>query len=234
MSTVASLLAFVQVAALAVLALYDLGQMFVHRFSRLSRIQSERTQRSVFSWLVILSGLQLQVLQHWRSEEPFRSWKLTWYVPLLASLSSQQQLMTRSKGAIASPRIGNAALANAITNQGMGGQSRNYRVSHRLDSVPNAPDRTLFPAFVHIDPVYIIDSASGATASINDIRRDDNSTLKDNDVPLRTTFNQRIDAHTWYFNNISLCNTATTGRVAYPFANLTEVIRYTEAQSWVT
>jgi hypothetical protein len=149
---------------------------------------------------------------------------------LLTSFSSQQRLITRLQGAIASPRIGNAALANAITSQGIGSQSRNYRVSHRLDSVPNAPDRTLFPAFVHIDPVYIINSASRATVSINDITRDDNSALKDNDVPTRTTLTQRIDAHTWYFNNISLCNTAITGRVAYPFADLTEVVRYTEAQ----
>ncbi|EOD50331.1 putative lipase precursor protein [Neofusicoccum parvum UCRNP2] len=95
------------------------------------------------------------------------------------------------------PRIGPAAISDYITNQAGG----NYRVTHLNDPVPRLP--TLNMGYVHISPEYYISSANNVAVTANDITvYTGNSNLSGN---AQWGLNVDVNAHLWYFNDISAC-----------------------------
>lgn len=94
------------------------------------------------------------------------------------------------------PRVGPAALSDYITAQG-----NNYRVTHLNDPVPRLP--TLNMGYVHISPEYYISSANNVAVTANDINTYvGNSNLSGN---AQWGLNVDVNAHLWYFNDISAC-----------------------------
>ena len=100
------------------------------------------------------------------------------------------------------PRIGGSTISNYITNQNKGG---NFRVTHYDDPVPRLPPLLL--GFVHISPEYYIDTGNYVPVTAADITE-----LTGSINLLGNTGNigdgVDLDAHGWYFNNISSCDTS--------------------------
>ena len=96
------------------------------------------------------------------------------------------------------PRLGNEALATYITNQNKGG---NYRVTHTNDIVPKLPPTLL--GYHHFSPEYFISSADEATVTTADVTE---VTGIDATGGNDGTDGTSIDAHRWYFINISACS----------------------------
>ena len=98
------------------------------------------------------------------------------------------------------PRIAGSGLSDYITNQGKGA---NFRTTHYDDPVPMTPPQ--FFGFVHISPVYHIDTANDIPVTANDIRK-----LDGDNTGNTANAGNLIDtpAHGWYFNKISACDTS--------------------------
>jgi len=95
-----------------------------------------------------------------------------------------------------SPRIGGKAISDYISAQ----SSKNYRVTHLNDPVPHLPPEIL--GFVHISPEYYISSANYVPVTTTDVTE-----YVGDDETQGNTGQDTIDvnAHGWYFNNISDC-----------------------------
>ncbi|KAK2756508.1 hypothetical protein FQN54_005401 [Arachnomyces sp. PD_36] len=95
------------------------------------------------------------------------------------------------------PRVGDENLAAYLTSQDLG---RSYRVTHTADPVPRLPPR-LF-GYSHTSPEYWITSDTGVEVTTKDIEV---ITETDSDDGNAGTGGLDIDAHGWYFNDISAC-----------------------------
>jgi hypothetical protein len=95
-------------------------------------------------------------------------------------------------------------------------------------------------SFAHISPVYSIKSASKKPVTRNDIERIDNNPFIENKQDLdllkgsiKFKFTQAVDAHTWYFNNVSYCynvaGTAITTKL-WPFEDVQQAVRFTTSE----
>lgn len=109
----------------------------------------------------------------------------------------------RKKGYIAAlytfgaPRLGGPTVSQFITNQPGG----NYRVTHDDDPVPNVPP--IWLGYNHISPEYWIKTGNNVPVTANDIQVCDglaNIQCNGGQVSLD------VEAHLWYFNDISACN----------------------------
>ena len=98
------------------------------------------------------------------------------------------------------PRIGGSEISDYITAQDKGG---NYRVTHYDDPVPRLPPLLL--GFRHISPEYYIGSGDyvPVTSADVDVYTGDVN-FGGNTGNLRSL--DDLDAHEWYFNNISHCD----------------------------
>ncbi|KAL4978928.1 Alpha/Beta hydrolase protein [Aspergillus desertorum] len=94
-----------------------------------------------------------------------------------------------------SPRVGNEALAQYITDQGA-----NYRVTHTNDIVPRLPPM-LF-GFSHLSPEYWITSDNGATPTTTDIQVIEGVGSRDGNAGEAA---QSVEAHSWYLIDINAC-----------------------------
>lgn len=73
-------------------------------------------------------------------------------------------------------------------------------MTHLDDPVPKLPPTTL--DYAHIKPEYWITSATGVTPTTSDITL---ITNVDSTAGNEGTGGLDIDAHDWYFNNVSAC-----------------------------
>lgn len=103
--------------------------------------------------------------------------------------------------AYASPRVGNHALAEFITNQG-----RNYRFTHADDPVPKLP--LLVMGYVHISPEYWINAPDNVTVTPEqvevlhgEVNFQGNTGQGIPGVPDITAFH----SHRWYFELADAC-----------------------------
>lgn len=92
--------------------------------------------------------------------------------------------------------MGNDATATLIDAQPGG----NYRVTHTDDPVPKLPPTEL--GYRHISPEYWITSATDVTPTAADIEV---ITDVDESAGNEGTSGFDVDAHLWYFNDISAC-----------------------------
>lgn len=103
--------------------------------------------------------------------------------------------------AYASPRVGNHALAEYITDQG-----RNYRFTHADDPVPKLP--LLAMGYVHVSPEYWINAPDNVTVTSGqvevlhgEVNLNGNTGQGIPDVPDLTAFH----SHRWYFELADAC-----------------------------
>ncbi|KAL4782766.1 Alpha/Beta hydrolase protein [Aspergillus varians] len=96
-----------------------------------------------------------------------------------------------------SPRIGNDALAQYMTDQG-----NNYRVTHTDDPVPKLPPILL--GFNHLSPEYWITSANNVTPSTTDIQVITGIGSTDGNEGEKLDLSHS-EAHSWYLIDISAC-----------------------------
>ena len=102
------------------------------------------------------------------------------------------------------PRIGGADVSDFITNQSPS-LGNNFRVTHYDDPVPRLPPLAL--GFRHLSPEYYISSGNGVIVTEADVK----GPLTGNVNLMGNTGNfamglADLDAHGWYFNNVSACN----------------------------
>ncbi|KAL3476457.1 Alpha/Beta hydrolase protein [Aspergillus californicus] len=95
----------------------------------------------------------------------------------------------------ASPRVGNKALVQYITDQG-----GNYRVTHTNDLVPRLPPMAF--GFSHISPEYWITSDNDVTPATADIQVIEGVGSRDGNAG---EFPQSTEPHSWYIIDISAC-----------------------------
>lgn len=103
--------------------------------------------------------------------------------------------------AYASPRVGNHALAQYITDQG-----RNYRFTHADDPVPKLP--LLVMGYVHVSPEYWINAPDNVTVTAGqvevlhgEVNLNGNTGQGIPGVPDLTAFH----SHQWYFGPTDAC-----------------------------
>lgn len=123
---------------------------------------------------------------------------------------SPAQMLMFMQFTFGSPRVGDSTTATFISGQ----SADNFRVTHYNDIVPHLPPlsvvgssksrRDLFSGFdfVHLSPEYYISQPTNTTVAVGDI----NTFL--GLVSFKGNTGQAvpsIDAHRWYFNNISAC-----------------------------
>ncbi|KAK3078957.1 hypothetical protein LTS18_006106, partial [Coniosporium uncinatum] len=96
-----------------------------------------------------------------------------------------------------SPRIGSSTISEYISNQPGG----NYRVTHYNDVVPRLPPS--FLNYAHISPEYYISSKNNKPVTANDIMVYSGIDEDDGNGKFLLT---DVNAHMWYFNDISECN----------------------------
>lgn len=95
-----------------------------------------------------------------------------------------------------SPRVGNKALADFVTNQPGG----NFRITHTNDPVPHLP--LLMMGFQHVRPEYYISTGNEATAGLEALTKFDGAQdWGGNTGHLMTS----IESHLWYFNSVTAC-----------------------------
>ena len=123
-------------------------------------------------------------------------------IAVIAAAEMRNQGTTTDLYTYGQPRIGGSTISNYITNQNKGG---NFRVTHSDDPVPRLPPLLL--KFVHISPEYYIKSGNGVPVTAGDITELTGSiNLKGNTGNIGN--GRDLDAHGWYFNNVSACDTS--------------------------
>lgn len=100
------------------------------------------------------------------------------------------------------PRISGIDLVNYLQNQAAQGQGQNYRVVHKHDPVPRLPS-TRF-GFADLQPQYYIDGQNGVTVLAGSVSIF--SGPNDGDGSHLGPPPYDINAHLWYFGNISACD----------------------------
>ncbi|PYH44052.1 lipase family protein [Aspergillus saccharolyticus JOP 1030-1] len=100
--------------------------------------------------------------------------------------------------AYASPRVGNAALARYITNQG-----NNYRFTHTNDPIPKLP--LLIMDYVHISPEYHILSGDNVTVRPQDVAVYEGYVNDAGNTGTGSPSLQGLSAHKWYFQLVDGC-----------------------------
>lgn len=98
----------------------------------------------------------------------------------------------------ASPRFGDQALNDFITNQNAG---LNVRVTHLDDPVVRLPPR--FLGYAHLAPEFYISTGNDVAPGVADITRFEDA---ENEEGAGGDNGFSADAHSFYFNEISACN----------------------------
>jgi hypothetical protein len=98
-----------------------------------------------------------------------------------------------------SPRVGNLALAEFVTNQA----GAEYRVTHTDDPVPRLPPISF--NYRHVSPEYWVDEGSDGVATASEITYCPGySNVECNGG----TTGLDVDAHLWYFQEVSGCTSS--------------------------
>ncbi|RAH68104.1 lipase family protein [Aspergillus aculeatinus CBS 121060] len=154
------------------------------------------------SWRLIRSEVirQLEQLQNAYSDYDLVlvGYSLGAAVATLAAADLRTHGYKAALYAYASPRVGNEALAQFITNQG-----GNYRFTHTNDPIPKLP--LLIMNYVHISPEYHILSGDNVTVRPQDVAVYEGSVNYAGNTGTGSPSLRGLSAHRWYFQLVDGC-----------------------------